>query len=142
MLSQTSEHALRAVIYLAQQPRGTPVPADELARALGAPANYLSKTLNVLAKQGILGSVRGPKGGFWLAADPEGLSLAAVLEVFDEPRRNPVCLMGGRPCTDHAPCSLHFRWKAVQRSARSPLHETTVAELVGAENLPAGERLA
>jgi Rrf2 family transcriptional regulator, iron-sulfur cluster assembly transcription factor len=140
MLSQTSEHALRAVIYLAQQPPRTPVSAEELARALGAPANYLSKTLNVLAKQGVLGSVRGPRGGFWLETPPERLTLAEVTGIFEETRRNPICLMGGRPCTDRAPCHLHFRWKAVKGSAEAPLRETTVADLVGAENLAAAAR--
>jgi Rrf2 family transcriptional regulator, iron-sulfur cluster assembly transcription factor len=140
LLSQTSEHALRAVIYLAQQPRGRPIPAEELARALGAPANYLSKTLNVLAKQGVLGSVRGPRGGFWLEIPPESLTLAQVTGIFEETRRNPICLMGGRPCTDHAPCHLHFRWKALRGQTEAPLRETTVAELVGRDQISLEER--
>ena len=52
MLSQTSEHAIRALLYLAQQPAGEPVPADRIARALGAPGNYLGKTLQLLARRG------------------------------------------------------------------------------------------
>jgi Rrf2 family transcriptional regulator, iron-sulfur cluster assembly transcription factor len=49
MLSQTSEHALRAALYLAQQPAGTLATADAIAGALGAPRNYMAKTLNALA---------------------------------------------------------------------------------------------
>ena len=67
MLSQTSEHAIRAVLFLAQQ-HGEPVSADRVAGALGAPANYLGKTLNMLARRGLLASSRGPAGGFRLLA--------------------------------------------------------------------------
>jgi Rrf2 family transcriptional regulator, iron-sulfur cluster assembly transcription factor len=130
MLSQTSEHAVRAVIYLAQQAPGAPISAEQVSTALGAPANYLAKTLNTLAKRGILGSVRGPRGGFWLATPADKLTLAALVRVFDEPRRNPVCLMGGRPCTDAAPCELHFRWKAINEASNEPLERTTLADLL------------
>ena len=34
MLSQTSEHAIRALLYLAQRPTGEAVPAERIARAL------------------------------------------------------------------------------------------------------------
>ena len=40
---------------------------DTIAGALGAPRNYLSKTLNVLAKHEIVDGVRGVHGGFALA---------------------------------------------------------------------------
>jgi Rrf2 family transcriptional regulator, iron-sulfur cluster assembly transcription factor len=130
MLSQTSEHALRAILYLAQQPRGERVSADTLARALGAPGNYLSKILNTLAKQRVLGSVRGPGGGFWLDVDPDTLSVADLVRVFDEPKKKTVCLLGGRPCTDHRPCSVHFRWKALAEESAEPLARTTIAHLL------------
>ncbi len=58
MLSATAEHALRAVLYLAQTPEATVVPADKIAETLGAPRNYLAKTLNVRAKAGVVRSSR------------------------------------------------------------------------------------
>jgi Rrf2 family protein len=130
MLSQTAEHALRAVLYLAKQPPDQPVPAEIIAEALGAPRNYLSKTLNVLVKHGILASLRGPSGGFHLSVPVADLTLARVAEVFDEPRRRDTCMMGGRPCRDDAPCHAHSWWKAVLEEARAPLRRTSVADLL------------
>jgi hypothetical protein len=64
MLSQTAEHAIRAVLFLAQRAPGEPVAPDAIADALGAPRNYLAKTLNALARQGIVSSMRGPDAYF------------------------------------------------------------------------------
>lgn len=130
MLSQTAEHALRAILYLAQQDDKVPVAADHVAEALGAPRNYLSKTLHELARQGILDSTPGRKGGFTLAVPAEELSVADIVEVFDAPRKNPICMLGGEPCNDKEPCAAHRHWKRVETESRAPLTGTTVADLL------------
>jgi Rrf2 family transcriptional regulator, iron-sulfur cluster assembly transcription factor len=136
MLSQTSEHAIRAILYLAQQPKETRVPAEAIARALEAPANYLAKTLNVLAKQGILGSARGPAGGYWLEEGAEEIALGSIIRFFDGPQRR-VCILGDQPCNDVEPCELHFRWRSIA-SDEVALETTTIGEFLGAERLHGG----
>lgn len=132
MLSQTTEHAIRAVLFLAQQPGGESVPADRVARALGAPANYLGKTLNTLARRGLLASTRGPSGGFRLLREPGEIALADVAAaVSDLPRPSALCLLGNRPCHAGHPCAAHGRWSAVQESLWAPLRRTTIADLLG-----------
>jgi Rrf2 family protein len=131
MISQTAEHALRAVLYLAGHPEAGPLKVDEIARALGAPRNYLSKTMHLLARAGIVASTRGPQGGFVLRIPPDELRLARLVELFDPPRERRICLLGGRPCTDSAPCQAHFRWKAIHEAGLGPLRDTTVADLLG-----------
>lgn len=130
-LSQTAEHALRAVLFLARQPHGTRVPAEEIARALDAPRNYLSKTLGLLAREGLITGARGPTGGFRLERRPEELTLAEVVGPFEEPGGSGVCLEGGRPCDSATPCDAHARWTAVRRAARAPMEETVIADLLG-----------
>ncbi|HEX6307057.1 MAG TPA: Rrf2 family transcriptional regulator [Longimicrobiales bacterium] len=131
MLSQTAEYALRAVLYLARESERRPVPADVIAGALGAPANYLSKTLNVLARAGIVAGLRGPTGGFVLLRDPADLTIAEVVGTFDEPVANRMCLLGGRECDALTPCDAHRQWTGVLAAMRAPLTATTVADLVG-----------
>ncbi len=128
MISQTAEHALRAVLYLARQ--AGPTPAVEIAAALGAPSNYLSKTLHRLAKAGVVVGTRGPTGGFRLTVAPDELSLARVIEAFDEPRGSGTCLLGGRRCNPLEPCAAHRHWTAIKEEARGALKRTTVADLL------------
>lgn len=141
MISQTAEHALRAVLYLARQPG--PTPAVEIAAALGAPPNYLSKTLHRLAKAGVVIGTRGPTGGFRLTVPPNQIPLSRVVMAFDEPRGSGTCLLGGRRCNPDEPCLAHTRWTAIKEEARAGLARTTLADLlegetVYPENSPAG----
>jgi Rrf2 family protein len=131
MLSSTSDYALRAILLLAQAEPGQPVRADEIARATGAPANYLAKTLNALAKARLVTSARGPLGGFTLAIAPDELTLACIVDCFDEVRPASRCLLGNRPCDALHPCRAHDRWSMVQRTHRAALAETTIADLLG-----------
>jgi Rrf2 family protein len=132
MLSRTADYAVRAVVLLARHHGERLVNADEIASAVGAPRNYMAKTLNALARRGVLTSMRGPGGGFALAISPDTLSVATVIDVFADTR--PVvsrCLLEDRPCNLDAPCSAHRRWMTITRIARDPLVATTIGDLCG-----------
>jgi Rrf2 family protein len=130
-LSQTAEHALRAVLFLAGQPAHQRVPAEAIAEALAAPRNYMSKTLGVLAKAGVITSARGPTGGFRLEVSPTELTLARVIRPFSEPNGSPVCMTGDRRCGGDDPCGTHTRWQALQAELLAPMERTTIADLLG-----------
>ena len=138
MLSITSDYALRAVLLLGRAYGGRPLRADEIADATGAPRNYLAKTLNALAKAGVVTSARGPQGGFALAVAPSALSVARVVDCFDEPRPQTRCLLGTGPCDAARACAAHHRWTAVTAARREPLATTTVADLIG-DRAPAAD---
>jgi Rrf2 family protein len=131
MLSITADHALRAVLLLARIPADHAMRADTVADAIGAPRNYLAKTLNALAKAGIVRSARGPFGGFSLAIAPTELTVAQVTQIFDERPRTGVCLLGKRPCDASNPCAAHGKWTTITESALRAIETTTVAELLG-----------
>ena len=134
MISATSEYALRAVLVLAQAGDRT-VRADEIADAIGAPRNYLAKTLNALAKQGVVTSARGPQGGFQLAIPAARLTVAAVVDCFDEQRRQRICLLGNSACNPEQPCAGHHRWVVIAMAQRAPLTSTTIADLIGEQTV-------
>jgi Rrf2 family protein len=130
MLSQTAEYALRTVLYLADHRDDGLVGADELAKVLGVPRNYLSKTLHRLTRERILASARGKGGGFRLAADPRRLTLLQVVEPFDAISAERRCLLGRPACDDRRPCPAHHRWKSVSTQVAAFFRQTTVADVV------------
>jgi Rrf2 family protein len=136
VLSNTADYALRAMLVLARAYGRRPMRADEIAAATVGPRNYLAKTLNALAKAGLVVSARGPTGGFALAAHPTTLTIAAVVDCFDEPRVHTRCLLGTGPCDPARACAAHHRWTAIEQARRSPLLTTTLAELIGGAPLP------
>ena len=134
MLSRTVEYAVRAAAVLARSYGERAVSSDELATILGAPRNYLAKTLNALARRGLLTSARGPGGGFSLAVAPDVLTVADIADVFAETRPHAArCLLRDSPCDPKAPCTAHRRWNEITRTAREPLLRTLVSELSSIE---------
>lgn len=129
LLSHTAEYALRAVLFLADH-GGEPASVEDLARQLGVPRNYLSKTLHRLAQAGVLVSARGKGGGFRLAVEPGRLTLARVVEPFDQLTGERRCLLGRPECSDGNPCPAHQQWRSVSDRVSTFFRERTVADLV------------
>lgn len=131
ILSQTSEHALRAVLYLARREADGFTSALEIAKALGAPSNYLGKTLRLLVRRGLLRSVRGAQGGFRLRRPAHTISAAEVIEAVDETSPVATCLLGDHPCNPAHPCEAHAKWTALRDLVLKPMEETSIADLLG-----------
>lgn len=131
MLSDTAEYALRATLYIAQHATAQqPVRADVVAEVLGVPRNYLSKTLNVLARRGVLASTRGPLGGFRLAPGGLAMPLIRIVEPFDPLEIGRTCILGRPRCSDLNPCPAHGRWKGIGDQVRGFFRDTTIADLL------------
>jgi Rrf2 family iron-sulfur cluster assembly transcriptional regulator len=129
LLSLTAEHALRALLYLAGQARES-TSAGEIARAIGAPPNYLAKTLQVLARHGLVAGTRGPSGGFRLTHDPEAVTVARIASLFSDTARSPMCLLGGTPCSHEHACAAHGQWLELHAEITRKLDEITLASLL------------
>jgi len=129
ILSQTAVYALKAVMYLAEAQKDTPVRVDDIAEALSVPRNYLSKILHVLGRAGLLESTRGPHGGFCLAGPAEDVLLTDVISHFDDVSETTGCLLGRERCSDSDPCAAHARWKDVSTAVRGFLSETSIEDL-------------
>jgi len=131
MLSQTAEYALRTVLYLATTDQGELSNVSDIAERLDIPRNYLSKTLHLLARAGVLTSTRGKHGGFRLTKPASELTLAEVVAPFDGPTGARICLLGRVACSDSDPCPAHGRWKAVSNQVSTFFRETKVSDLQG-----------
>jgi len=130
MISRTALHGIRALASLAARPRGEFVGASLLARETDAPANYLGKLLQVMARQGLVESRKGLGGGFRLARAPREISLLEVAEPIDHLSRWHGCVLGRPACSDDAPCAVHSDWAALRDAYLSLLERTTIADIV------------
>ena len=136
MISKTAKYALRAVVYIASRsdaPKGR-VPIREMADALDVSQSYLSKVMHRLGRAGVVDSVRGPGGGFWLAVRPDRLVLSRVTAPFEETGGPLPCLLADGPCDPDEPCVAHPQWKAIAGAMLEFFESTTVAELL--EGIP------
>ncbi|GBE29401.1 iron-responsive transcriptional regulator [bacterium BMS3Bbin04] len=97
MLSQTSQHALRALGYIASVEQGKRVGSAAIARASDVPHGFLLKILNTMTVRGILLSTRGVGGGFQLARPAENISMYEIVTTFENLSRTTPGLLGGVP---------------------------------------------
>ncbi len=129
-ISGTSQYAIRAVVHVAVHGADAPVRVGPMAEALDVPRNYLSKTLHVLAREGVLKSERGPRGGFQLAVPANRLSLAHVTAPFEDVATRH-CQLGRARCGGVNTCAAHGRWGAVSKSLQQYFATTMIADLLG-----------
>jgi DNA-binding IscR family transcriptional regulator len=58
------------------------------------------------------------------------VTLAEVVETFDDVRPRQMCMLGDRPCDALHPCRAHDAWSRVCAAMRAPLGATTLADLL------------
>ncbi|MDG2222237.1 MAG: Rrf2 family transcriptional regulator [Rubripirellula sp.] len=125
MITQTTEYALRAIVYLAdqKQPRTTAA----ISAATQVPAGYLSKVMQWLSKSDLVSSQRGLHGGFLLLGDTEDLTVLEVINAVEPIRRIHECPLGlhGKKL-----CPLHQKLDDAAKSIEETLGDTTIADLI------------
>lgn len=96
-LSEAASIGLHAAVYLATHADRT-CRAHELAQSLHVSEAHLIKVLERLARARVVKAVRGPKGGFSLAARAADLNLRDVFEAVEGKVDLTSCLMKGGVC--------------------------------------------
>lgn len=129
LFSHSAAYAVRALIWLACQPKDSRWLATDVAQREGIPQPYLSKVLGVLKSHGYIHSTRGPRGGYVLAQDPSTISLLKISELFDSDKRMSTCVLAYGPCGECALCPLGEMWTTTKATIQNFLETTTIATL-------------
>jgi Rrf2 family protein len=127
--SPTCQHALRALIYLAEKNSPGPVLVREIADKSRVPRQSLAKILHALRNKGLVRSTKGPGGGYRLARAGENMRVVEVIEAVDghvELRK--ACVLGLDQCTDLAPCALHDVWKVFRENYYSTVSSMSLSD--------------
>jgi len=124
-LTRAGEYAVRCILYLAGQKKGTVVPRREITREMDIPEQFMGKIAQQLARAGFLEIVQGAKGGYRLLVPPEEITLLDVVEsVIGEIFLND-CIMRPGSCSRSASCSVNVVWEKARARLRDTLREAT-----------------
>ncbi len=131
MLSQTSEYALRAMVWLANQSLKDSdfYNVREIAAATQVSPSYLSKILQTLTRAFLLQKKRGIKGGYCLKSAPEHVTLLSILENFDKIERILTCPLKLQAHAEML-CPLHSELDKLTCSLRNSFSKTTLKDLM------------
>jgi Rrf2 family iron-sulfur cluster assembly transcriptional regulator len=130
MFSKACQYAIRAVLFLAaHNPEGKKVSLAEIATAIDVPHHFLGKNLQLLVRDGLVSSSKGPHGGFWMTSDNLDRSLIDVIQLIDGPGIFQSCVLGLPFCSSANPCPLHVQAMAFRDGLLYQLKHNTIREL-------------
>ena len=131
MISRTSKYAIRALIYL--ELYATPdkkAGIKQIAEQLDIPSPFLGKILQALARQQLLGSTKGPHGGFYLKKSAIDITLMEIIELMDGKDILNKCVIRTNPCDSENPCSMHHKLAPLRGEIKRLFVTETIADLV------------
>ena len=130
MFSKSCQYAIRAVLYLAENGKeGRCVGVKEITEALEVPGPFLAKLLQQLSRNQLIGSTKGPHGGFCMSPKHLEAPLIKVIECIDGPEVFTSCVLGLPACNAANPCYLHHQSLAYKQGMLKILKDKTIAEV-------------
>jgi FeS assembly SUF system regulator len=135
-LSKTTDYGIVLMAQLADEREGDPQNARELAAASDLPVPMVSKVLKALAREGLLVSQRGAKGGYCLARAPEDLTVSEMIRVLEGPVALTDCAIGPSRCEHETMCAVREPWQQISRVVERALSDVTLADLVRNGSVP------
>jgi Rrf2 family protein len=129
VFSKTCEYAMRAVFFIAHKTsNGGRVGIKEISIGIDSPEHFLAKILQDLSRRGIIQSVKGPNGGFYLEEESLKRPLSDIVEAVDGNGIFVGCGLGLKQCSEVNPCPLHHEFKAIRNQIQELLYTTTIGE--------------
>src|SRR5918997_774589 len=81
MLSQRTRYTIRALLHLADRYGQGPVQFSEIAEAQNIPPKFLTVMLSSMRRAGLVETMRGREGGYWLAKPPNEVSYGEIVRL-------------------------------------------------------------
>jgi Rrf2 family protein len=109
------------------------MPARELADAERLPPDYVEQILLRLRRAGLVESVRGAKGGYFLGRDPGQITVRDVMTASERQTFEVNCEthpVHADRCNPSGTCSIRPVWQALQRRVDDLLSSVTLADLM------------
>jgi len=126
-LNTTVRYAVRATLFLAQH-ADRPISIKAISEAEGLSIKYLEQLFLKLRKAGLVRSVRGMHGGYFLARSPEKITIGDVVRsvqadgIYTAP-----CTKRKARCERQSKCKATKYWSKLQKLLDDFFNNTTLA---------------
>ena len=138
MLSTSCKYALRAVVYLMfRSKENIRLGIKAVAEEIEANEHTTAKILQLLVREGIIQSAKGPAGGFYMVPQEKAVRLIDIVRVIDGDHFFFDCGLGLKKCSEAKPCPIHHQYKAAREELFHQFSTITVQQL--SEDLSLGK---
>ena len=104
--------------------------ATEIAAVIHVPVPTVSKILKILARGGLVVSLRGARGGYMLSRPAEQISLVDVIKVMDGPIGMTECSVTPGMCSQESGCVVRANWLRINTGVLGVLQEITLDQMI------------
>ncbi len=126
-ITKKVEYALIAIKHLSENPKKLSSVSD-MSTAYGIPREILAKTMQTLAKENIVESVKGPQGGYRNKNKTSDISLNKFFEVLEGPTAIMDCYFESG-CNHLSSCNIKTPINKINDSVRHLFDNITLADI-------------
>ena len=130
--TKRADYGLMAIHYIAINDGFGAVSAKRIAEEFAIPPELMAKILQRLAKQRLVVSTNGPKGGYALARRPTEITVGQVIRALEGPINIVSCLEDSE-CPQIERCNLRRPVHKIQAAITQVLDTMSLAELTSAD---------
>lgn len=136
-LTTKGRYAVMAMVDLAGHGGRKPLTLAEIAMRQDISLPYLEHLFAKLRRGGLVRSVRGPGGGYFLARGAEAIRISDIILAVDEPIRATRCRPGSPVSCQgvRGRCSTHDLWEALSNHIHAFLSSVSLADVAGRQGL-------
>jgi len=131
-LSTQSRYGVRAIFDIAYHSEGLETQVKDISRRQGISQRYLEQIFQKLRRGGIIGSKRGPSGGYFLGKKPEEITVGEVIRIT-EGGINPVLCVdpedSSRSCKRSGGCVTQIVWNEAGKRLNDYFDSVTIKDL-------------
>ena len=132
-LPMRTQYGLRMLCQMASEFENGPMQMSEIAEREGVSEKYLGQIMLVLRSSGLVSSIRGAQGGYYLNSPPDRINLLQVFEVLEgavfDFDNAPEDLAPQSECKSTLP-GANMVWSKVRKAIEDVLRAYTLEDVV------------
>lgn len=128
-ISKETDYGVLLLTLFARSAESASMSARELSEESGIPLPMVSKTLKLLARNGILSSQRGPKGGYALMRRPDEISVADIVTALEGPLSITECIEHPGDCRQEPTCDMRRNWEVINSVVHEALSRVSLTQM-------------
>jgi Rrf2 family iron-sulfur cluster assembly transcriptional regulator len=134
-LSTKSRYGVRALFDIAYHAEEAPAQIKTISQRQGITPRYLEQIFQKLKRAGIVKSIRGPRGGYYLARKPEEIAVGDVIRAMEETIEPVFCARPpkgrSRKCRRESKCVAQVIWREAGERLGDYLDSVSLAQMCG-----------
>lgn len=128
-MSKETDYGIILLAHFSRHRKGRMHNAREVASNNGLPLPMVRKVLKTLAREGLLVSHRGAKGGYSLMRRGKKISVAEIIRALEGPLAMTECVEAPGECRLEATCQLKTAWQRINDTVLQTLSRMTLSDL-------------